>query len=86
MPTRRGKKKLQNGQFSYVMWQPDMGEEHKRETWSKLGTKNPKVQSKGPPQKKKKGKKRKKSVHTKTYALWKNCVSTCKRQVLHSVV
>ncbi len=55
------KKKLQNGQFSYVMWQLDMGEEHKSETWSKLGTKNPKVQSKGP----KKGHPKKKKMEKK---------------------
>jgi hypothetical protein len=86
MPTRRKKKKLQNGQFSYVMWQMDMGEEHKREreTWSKTGHKSPKFKAKGHPKKKKKkekkekkGKKKEKKVYIQRHMLFgKNCVST----------
>jgi len=95
MPTRR-KKKLQNGQFSYVMWQMDMGEEHKRERerpGQKLGTKaqsSKQRAKKGPPKKKeKKGKKkRKKKCTYKVYicSLEKIVLVHNKRNALHSMV
>jgi hypothetical protein len=55
------------------------------QNWAQKTQSSKQRAKKGPPQKKEK-KKKKKSVHTKTYALWKNCVSTYKRHALHSMV